>query len=388
MAQKQHFPVNYLERATSALGAIGINFDRKADPAPVLSLLEKLRHYDETKVTQIAMAMQQSSGFHQTVREQLGGLDVSRHYQAITDNFSSIGDDAKKMASYVADGQLDWKEKLAIGFMKLRRGSIPERFDTIRVNYLQATKTVGKEIEREQVIRTAYQDFDLAMGQVKVAAEELLQIATQHLNNRREALDAANKALEAAQASGENGVAIAQLELVAQEALRAYQVEDKSYQICKDISEDLKVGQSTTRVIMAHLEQVATAKDRLHARMISFFAGQESVLTALSVAFTAGNNLAAATKVLESQKAGTEAAIESLATTSQVAVRDAISAGYGAAISAHPVKLLGEAVVQLQSDMVGLIQAARESATSTANEIESATIANERAFAAIVAKAG
>ena len=52
------------------------------------------------------------------------------------------------------------------------------------------------------------------------------------------------------------------------------------------------------------------------------------------------------------------------------------------------MKLLGEAVVQLQSDMVGLIQAARESATSTANEIESATIANERAFAAIVAKAG
>lgn len=387
MAQ-QHLPVNYLERATAALGAIGINFDRKADPAPVLSLLEKLRHYDETKVTQIAMAMQQSSGFHQTVREQLGGLDVSRHYQVITDSFSSIGEDAKKMAGYVADGQLDWKEKLAIGFMKLRRGSIPERFDSIRVNYLQATKTVGKEIEREQVIRSAYQDFDLAMGQVKVSAEELLQIATQHLNTRREELDAANKALEAAQAAGENGVAIAQLELVAQEALRAYQLEDKSYQICKDISEDLKVGQSTTRVIMAHLEQVATAKDRLHARMISFFAGQESVLTALSVAFTAGNGLAAATKVLEAQKAGTEAAIESLATTSQVAVRDAISAGYGAAISAHPVKLLGEAVVQLQSDMVGLIQAARESATSTANEIESATIANERAFAAIVAKAG
>lgn len=349
MAQ-QHLPVNYLERATAALGAIGINFDRKADPAPVLSLLEKLRHYDETKVTQIAMAMQQSSGFHQTVREQLGGLDVSRHYQVITDSFSSIGEDAKKMAGYVADGQLDWKEKLAIGFMKLRRGSIPERFDSIRVNYLQATKTVGKEIEREQVIRSAYQDFDLAMGQVKVSAEELLQIATQHLNTRREELDAANKALEAAQAAGENGVAIAQLELVAQEALRAYQAEDKSYQICKDISEDLKVGQSTTRVIMAHLEQVATAKDRLHARMISFFAGQESVLTALSVAFTAGNGLAAATKVLEAQKAGTEAAIESLATTSQVAVRDAISAGYGAAISAHPVKLLGEAVVQLQSE--------------------------------------
>lgn len=388
MAQQQHLPVNYLERAISALGAIGINFNRKADPAPVLSLLEKLRHYDETKVTQIAMAMQQSSGFHQTVREQLGGLDVSRHYQAITDSFSSIGEDAKKMAGYVADGQLDWKEKLAIGFMKLRRGSIPERFDTIRVNYLQATKTVGKEIEREQVIRAAYQDYDLAMGQVKVAAEELLQIATQQLNTRREDLDMSNKALEAAQSAGESGVAIAQLELAAQEALRAYQVEDKSYQICKDISEELKVGQSTSRVIMAHLEQVATAKDRLHARMISFFAGQESVLTALSVAFTAGNGLAAATKVLEAQKAGTEAAIESLATTSQVAVREAISAGYGPSISAHPVKLLGEAVVQLQSDMVGLIQAARESATSTANEIESATIANERAFAAIVAKAG
>ncbi|MBA1306018.1 merozoite surface protein 3b [Stutzerimonas stutzeri] len=378
---------NYLERAVAALNSLGINVTGRAAPAPILPLLEKVKHYDEHKVVSIAAALQQSSSFHQTAREQLKGLDVSHHYQSITDSFNSIRADSAKVADWVSDGSLDLKERLMMSFMKLRRGSIAERFDSIRNAYQKATEIVGKEIQREEVIRNAYQDYHLAMVQTKINAEQVLEIATRELEARRKALGAANEAIEAERAGDNDPVVLAKLDLASHEALRAFQLEDKSYQIAKDMAEDLAVGLSTTRVIMAHLEQSAAAKERLHQRMISFFTGQESVLTALSVAFTASNGLSAATNVLKAQKAGTEAAIESLAQTGNQAIREAITVGYGAALDAHPVKMLGESIVQLQSDMIGLISAARTSATSAAQEIETATEQNERAFTALIAKA-
>lgn len=378
---------NYLERAVAALNSLGINVTGRAAPAPILPLLEKVKHYDEHKVVSIAAALQQSSSFHQTAREQLKGLDVSHHYQSITDSFNSIRADSAKVADWVSDGSLDLKERLMMSFMKLRRGSIAERFDSIRNSYQKATEIVGKEIQREEVIRNAYQDYHLAMVQTKINAEQVLEIATRELEARRKALGAANEAIEAERAGDNDPVVLAKLDLASHEALRAFQLEDKSYQIAKDMAEDLAVGLSTTRVIMAHLEQSAAAKERLHQRMISFFTGQESVLTALSVAFTASNGLSAATNVLKAQKAGTEAAIESLAQTGNQAIREAITVGYGAALDAHPVKMLGESIVQLQSDMIGLISAARTSATSAAQEIETATEQNERAFTALIAKA-
>jgi hypothetical protein len=378
---------NYLERAVAALNSLGINVTGRAAPAPILPLLEKVKHYDEHKVVSIAAALQQSSSFHQTAREQLKGLDVSHHYQSITDSFNSIRADSAKVADWVSDGSLDLKERLMMSFMKLRRGSIAERFDSIRNAYQKATEIVGKEIQREEVIRNAYQDYHLAMVQTKINAEQVLEIATRELEARRKALGAANEAIEAERAGDNDPVVLAKLDLASHEALRAFQLEDKSYQIAKDMAEDLAVGLSTTRVIMAHLEQSAAAKERLHQRMISFFTGQESVLTALSVAFTASNGLSAATNVLKAQKAGTEAAIESLAQTGNQAIREAITVGYGAALDAHPVKMLGESIVQLQSDMIGLISAARTSATSAAQEIETATEQNERSFTALIAKA-
>lgn len=378
---------NYLERAVAALNSLGINVTGRAAPAPILPLLEKVKHYDEHKVVSIAAALQQSSSFHQTAREQLKGLDVSHHYQSITDSFNSIRADSAKVADWVSDGSLDLKERLMMSFMKLRRGSIAERFDSIRNAYQKATEIVGKEIQREEVIRNAYQDYHLAMVQTKINSEQVLEIATRELEARRKALGAANEAIEAERAGDNDPVVLAKLDLASHEALRAFQLEDKSYQIAKDMAEDLAVGLSTTRVIMAHLEQSAAAKERLHQRMISFFTGQESVLTALSVAFTASNGLSAATNVLKAQKAGTEAAIESLAQTGNQAIREAITVGYGAALDAHPVKMLGESIVQLQSDMIGLISAARTSATSAAQEIETATEQNERSFTALIAKA-
>lgn len=378
---------NYLDRAVSALSAIGIHITGQSEPVPILALLEKLKPYDEKKVVSIAATLQQSSAFHRVVREQQQGLDVGTLYQSITDNFTSIRTDSEKMATWMADGKLDLIERAQMAFMKITRGSIPERFDEIRKHYEASVKSVGRENEREEIIRDAYQDYHAAMLQCMVQAEEILVIATASLEEKRLALTSANAALEAAQATGD-GFQIAELELKGHEALRAFQAEDRAYQIAKDLAEDQKAGHTTTKVIMAHMQQVSGVKERLHSRMISFFTGQEGVLTALSAAFTARNGLASATNVLKAQKAGTEASIEALARTSDVQMRDAISMAYGPGIAANPVIELGAAILRLQTDMHGLIAEARDLATGTANAIESATVQNERSFAAMIAKEG
>lgn len=375
---------NYLERAKAGLSSIGIHLTGPVETAPILSLLEKVQHYDKPKVIAIAATLQQSSSFHQTVREQLKGMDASALYQSITDDFESIRTDSTKMAAWIADGELNMLERLQTMFIKIRRGSIPDRFAAIQKHYLASVQIVGQEIKREEVIRDAYHSYQMAMKQAEISAQEVLQVATSALDARKATLQSCNDAVDAA--IGSDAIELSTLELKRDEAVHALQQEDKSW-IAKDIAEDLKVGFNTSKVVMAHLEQVSVVKDRLHQRMISFFSGQEGVLTALSAAYTAKSGMTSASNALKSMKVGTEKSIEALANSTNVEVRDAIGIAYGPALDSSPVKQLAEAIVQFQSDMVGLIATARTNATKCALEIESATTVNERAFAALVAKA-
>lgn len=376
---------NYLERAKAGLSSIGIRLTGPVETAPILELLEKVQHYDEQKVIAMAATLQQSSSFHRTVREQLKGLDASALYQSITDAFDSIRSDSAKMEGWSADGELNMLERLQTMFIKIRRGSIPDRFAEIEKNYLASVQIVGKEIKREEVIRDSYFDYQMAMKQAVITSQEVLQVATAAVATRKAELSACNEAVDAADVN--DAITLSGLELKRDEALRAMQQEDKSYQVAKDLSEDLVVGFNTAKVIFAHMEQDSVIKDRLHQRMISFFAGQEGVMTALSAAYTTKSGLKNATNVLRSMKDGTEKSIEALARSTNLEVRDAIGLAYGPALAPSPVRQLGEAIVNLQSDMAGLIETARTNATKCAAEIESAATENERAFAALVAKA-
>ena len=54
---------HYLERALTSLRTIGINFIQPVQDAPVLVLLDRVAHYDTTKVTSIATVLQQGLAF-------------------------------------------------------------------------------------------------------------------------------------------------------------------------------------------------------------------------------------------------------------------------------------------------------------------------------------
>lgn len=377
---------NYLERAVTSLRSIGVNINA-TEQVPVLALLDKVAQYDPAKVTGIAATLQYSSTFNASIREQIGGMDISTRFLDIADSFNSIRDDAAEMAGWMADGKVDFKERLQLSWMKLRRGSIPDRFALIRTSFLDVCKTANDQIKRESVILNAYQDFRMQMKVSEVDAQSVMKIAEATLNAWKKTLQQANEAIETATQSGDvDGAQMAALELSRDEALRSVQDEDKTYQIVKDIADDLKTGYNTAELVFARVQQTSTVKERLYQRMAIFFSTNEIVLSGLAASFTTNSGLAEATNAMNATVDGTSRGLESLGTTGQKELGAAMRASYGSTIKAQSVKVLADAIVEFQSNMHKDVAELRLDSTNTANEIEAASEDSKRRFAALIAK--
>lgn len=376
-------PVNYLDRAVSALRTLGINIQAEQG-APVVAILEKIAHYDNPKVTSIAATLQQSSSFNAAVREQIAGMDISTRYADIAESFNSIRDDAQQMVEWTADGKLDFRERVRMNWMKVRRGSIPDRFNDIRNKYHEVAASANDQIQRENAILEAYRDFRMALKAAEVLAQELLNTANAALDEKKAVLQNANAAVEAY--AGEDAAERARLELVRDEALRAVQNEDRSYQVVKDVADDLKTGYNTAELVFARLQQTHSVKERLYQRAVTFFATNEVVFTGLSASFTSLAGLSEATNTMEAMKAGMNKGLEDLARTGGAQLEAGLRAGYGATLQASSVKALADAVVDFQASTIRLVEELRKESTQTANEIEAATEDSKRRFVELVAK--
>src|SRR5437016_13691253 len=84
-----------------------------------------------------------------------------------------IRDDSKMMVDQLADGKIDFTERVTNIWMKLTRGDVADRFDKIRTTYLEVTKSTKDQIEREAKILDAYHDFRGALKQSEVLALEV-----------------------------------------------------------------------------------------------------------------------------------------------------------------------------------------------------------------------
>ncbi|WP_447735503.1 merozoite surface protein 3b [Pseudomonas shirazensis] len=375
----------YLERALEGLRKLGISFGQPAQPAPVLMLLNKVAHYDNQRITGIAAVLQQATLFNQTVREQIAGMDISDRYMNVTDSFTSIREDAAAMASWMDDGRLDTLERLKMGWMHMVRGSIPSRFEDIRKHYLDVSAAASDQISRESQILESYTDFRLAMKTAEVDAQEVLTLAAKSLQQRTEALDAANVSVTAAE--GAEPARRAALELSRDEAVRALQDEDKRYQIIKDIADDLRVGYNTAEMVFARISQVHVVKERQYQRMVSFFATNEVVLTSLAVSFTANKGMAEATHTLNATTDGINKGLETLGESGSKQLEAAVKASYGSTLRVESVRALAQATLEFQSEMKGLTATYRAESTKAAQEIADAVEDAKRAFSALLTKA-
>ena len=362
-------PIQYLDKAMTRLRDLGL-VPEKTEEAPIVALLNRVSDLDNDKVVAIARTLSQASLFNQVVREQVASMSLGERYAKITDGFNSIRDDAKNMVAQVEDGRIDTFERLANVWQKAMRGDIAGRFDKIKKTYLEVVKDSKDQIEREQVILQAYLDFRGALKESEVLALQVLKVAEGELEAAQAKLKAAVEAVE--QASGDDLVARAKLELKRDEMLREVQNSDDRYQVSKDISDNLTVGYNTSEVVMARLMQTTTAKDRVYKQAVAFFGTNETVLTALSASFTGLHGLHESTKTVDAMKEGVSKSLEDLADIGGKVQEAALRTGYGPTIRAEAVKKLVESVINYQVRSREIIDEMRVLSTKNATEIRDA----------------
>ncbi|MCG6897617.1 MAG: cell surface protein [Thiocapsa sp.] len=373
-------PMKYLEKAMDSLHDLGLlpaEGDREVEP--IVALLNQISTLDEARVTAIARTLNQASLFNDVVRQQVQAMEIGERYEDITNAFNSIRDDAKTMVDQIEDGKLDTFERLGNVWMKVTRGDIATRFDKIKDTYLDVTAATNDQIQREQKILESYQDFRGALKQSEVLALEVLGTAQARLDAAKAAVDEAMKLVEAnvSQEPAER----ARLELARDEKVRDLQMEEKRYQIAKDLSDNLTVSYNTSEVVMARLLQTTNAKERVYAQAVSFFSTNEVVLTALSASFTGMFGLHEGTQTVESMKEGVSESLEVLADIGGKVQEAAVRAGYGPTIRADSVKKLVDSVVSWQTKSHEIIEEMRQQSTRNANEIRDAVEDGKRKLA-------
>ena len=373
--------IQYLDKAMLRLRDLGL-VPAKAEEAPIVALLNRISDLDADKVVAIARTLSQSSLFNQVVREQVAAMELGERYSKITEAFNSIRDDSKSMVEQLEDGEIDTWERLQNIWVKATRGDIAGRFQKIKKTYLDVAKDTNDQIEREHLILSAYQDFRGALKEAEILALQVLKTAEQHLQASQKELQTAMQAVD--EASPEDLVARARLELARDERLRAVQTAEDRYQICKDLSDNLTVGYNTSEVVMGRLVQTTNAKDRVYKQAVSFFGTNETVLTALSASFTGLHGLHESTRTLNAMKEGVSKSLEDLADIGGKVQEAALEAGYGPTIRAEAVKKLVMSVVNYQERSREIIDEMRNMSTRNAAEIREAVESGKQRLARLV----
>ena len=373
-------PMQYLDKAMDKVRDLGLlpeAGDRREEP--IVALLNQIADIDQDRIVAIARTLNQASFFNDIVREQVKAMKISDRYEEITNSFKSIRDDSKNMVDQLDDGKISTFERVNNIWMKVTRGDIAERFDKIKETYLDVTESTLDQIQREQLILDAYQDFRGALKQSEVLALEVLKKADAILLNAKTAVETAMQ--DVSNYKSEEPAERAKLELARDEKMRELQDTEKRYQIAKDLSDNLTVSYNTSEVVMARLVQTTNAKERLYSQAISFFSTNETVLTALTASFTGMFGLHEATQTLEAMKEGVSESIEVLSEIGGQVQEAAIKAGYGPTIRADAVKKLVESVVSFQVNSRTIIEEMRQQSTSNAKEIQEAVEDGKRRMA-------
>jgi hypothetical protein len=373
-------PMQYLDRAMDKVRDLGLLPEPGSGRTdPMVALLNQLTGIDEERVIAISRTLSQASFFNDVVRDQVQAMDISDRYEDITNAFNSIRDDAKNMVDQLDDGKLSTFERISNMWMKATRGDIADRFATIKDTYLEVTDATQEQIQREQAILDAYQDFRGALKESEIEALELLKKAEALLKEAQAEVQEAMQAVEDFQ--GEDMAERARLEMARDEAVRALQTTEKRYQLAKDLSDNLTISYNTSEVVMTRLLQTTNVKERVYSQAVTFFSTNETVLTALTASFTGMFGLHESTQTVEAMKEGVSQSLEVLAEVGGEIQEAAVRAGYGPTIRADAVKKLVDSVVNFQVKSREIIEEMRIQSTNNANEIREAVEDGKRRLA-------
>ena len=355
----------YLDRALGVLKKLGVA-PRDDVPQELISLLEGVRKLDEPRVLAIANTIKHMSTFNALVRDNVENINVGNRYLEITQMFDSIREDSKTLISQLDDGKIGIIEKSQNLWMRMRRGTPSARFEKIVESYQDVTKDTRDQLTKEGLVMDAYIDFRFALKEAEVVARELLDKDLPILDASKQALADAQAAVDA---GGQNESNKSRLELKRDEAREAYEDEDRTYQLLKDISENLSVGYDVGETLIAKLKQTHDVKERVYRRAVTFFTTNEHVFTILGTVYTSQHGLHEVTQATEAMKKGVNKSLEDVAVLGKELEKAALKAGYGSTINPESVQKLVDAISSFQVESLTMIADLRKESEQNVKEI-------------------
>ena len=359
----------YLDSALGVLQKLGI-ISNEGEESRLVTLLEEVRDVDEAKVLAVAQTIRYTSTFNQMVRDNVQEMRVADRYNKITGMFDSIVDDSKRLVGQLSDGVIDFRERVSNIWMRVARGTTHDRFEKIRRTYGEVQTDTKDQLDREAQILGAYGDYRLAVKGAEAISYEVLGIQQGKLEAVRKTLESATKTLDAPPADPSER---SRLELARDEAKRAYDAEDRRYQLIKDVSENLRVGYNVSDTLMVKLMQTHNAKDGVYRRSVAFFETNETVFTTLDAIFTSQKGLHEITEAQNAMVRGAEKGIEAVAEVGTGLEKAALEAAYGKTYSIESIQKLIDSVVGYQTESIELISQYRKDATENAKLIRDRT---------------
>lgn len=356
----------YLGRAVNVLKEFGINSSETA-PQELIGLLESVKHLDEPKVLAIADVIQHMSAFNALVRENVEGISVGDRYMNITQMFDSIREDSKRLINQLDDGKISGTEKVSNWWMKMRRGTPSDRFEKIIEVYGEVAKDTKEQLKREETIMEGYIDFRFALKEAEILSRDLYQAQEPVLEQAKAALSKTQDDLDAY--TGDDESEKSKLELARDEARYAYEKEDATFQLLKDIAENLEVGYDVGETLITKLKQTHDVKERVYRRSVTFFTTNEHVFTILGTVYTSQHGLHEVTQATEAMKTGVNKGLEDIADLGRELERAALKAGYGSTINPESVQKLVDAISGFQVESLEMIADLRKESEESAKEI-------------------
>lgn len=356
----------YMDRALEVLEKFGVATGKDVQNE-LIRLLEEVRHVDEARAVAIANTVKHMSEFNQLVRENVENINVGNRYLDISQMFDSIREDSKRLIAQLDDGKIGLGEKMSNVWMNIRRGSPHARFEKIVDVYQEVCKDTKDQLDREEVIMDGYIDFRFALKEAEILARELLEEQLPHLEAAKKELADAQQAVS--DYTGDDESQKSRLELQRDEALDKWKTEDRIYQLCKDIAENLAIGYDVGETLVTKLRQTHDVKEQVYRRAVTFFTTNEHVFTILGTVYTSQQGLHEATQSTEALKEGVNKSLEDVAELGQELERAALKAGYGSTISPESLEKLVRAISDYQVDSLKMIAELRKESEENAREI-------------------
>lgn len=373
----------YLDKAMVVLNDLGLKTNK--EELPVSALIAKIAEFGEDQALTISSVLARQGTFNEMARNQIAGMEIAERYDGISTNFNSIRVDSKRQLAISERGSISLVERCQNGWMNVSRGSIPKRFDKIKSLYIDVSKSMGDQIEREHRVIEAYGDYRFAMKAAESEAQILLANAAVKLDEAKAALAAAQEAVSTP-AEGTTPAQISSLELARDEKVRELTAVDDKYQVAKDMADQLSTGYNASEFVFARLAQTNKVKSRLYDQTVAFFATNEIVFTGISAATTANAGLVEGTRTINAMNQGINDSLHDLAELGNKSLEAGIKAGYGSTIQASSMKALVDAVVGFQESSVQLISDLRKEATDNAQEVARIAEDGKRRFAESLTK--